>query len=50
MFINSKHSVFTIFLLLLSMLSGPLLAKDEVSADDAVLKGLEWRMIGPYRK
>jgi len=49
MFFNSKHSVFTIFLLLLSMLPGPLLAKDEVSADDAVLKGLEWRMIGPYR-
>jgi len=49
MFFNSKASIFTLSLLLLSLLSCPLLAKDENSADDAVLKGLEWRMIGPYR-
>ena len=49
MFFNPKGGVFTLSLLLLSMFSCPLLAKDEVSADDAVLKGLEWRMIGPYR-
>jgi len=49
MFFNPKVSVFTLFILLLSLLSCPLLAKDESSADDSVLKGLEWRMIGPYR-
>jgi len=49
MYFNPKRSVFTISLLLLFLSSWPVLAKDEISADEAVLKGLEWRMIGPYR-
>ena len=49
MFFEPKRSVFTISLLLLSMMSWPVLAEEENSADDFALKGLEWRMIGPYR-
>jgi len=49
MYFNPKRSVFTISLLLLFLSSWPALAKDEISSDDAALKGLEWRMIGPYR-
>jgi photosystem II stability/assembly factor-like uncharacterized protein len=49
MFFNPERSVFTISLLLLSLLSWPVLAKVQTSDDSTTLKGLEWRMIGPYR-
>jgi photosystem II stability/assembly factor-like uncharacterized protein len=49
MFFNPERSVFTISLLLLSLLSWPVLAKVKTSDDNTTLKGLEWRMIGPYR-
>jgi len=49
MIFNPARSVLALSFLLLSMLSCPAFAIDEVSTDDTVLKGLEWRMIGPYR-
>jgi photosystem II stability/assembly factor-like uncharacterized protein len=49
MFFEPKRSVFTIFLLLLFLSSWPVLAENDASADDSAIKGLEWRMIGPYR-
>lgn len=46
---NPKPSVFTIAVLLLSLLSWQALAEVEADDETAFLKGLEWRMIGPYR-
>lgn len=49
MLINSKHSIFAISFLLLALLPWPTLAKVVSDEDSARLKGLEWRLIGPYR-
>ena len=47
---NFKHKVFAFFLpALLILLPLPVLSEDGADADTAFLKGLEWRMIGPYR-
>ncbi len=48
MLMKSKSGVFsTSLILLLGLLPGPALAGD--SADTDLLKGLEWRLVGPYR-
>ena len=44
-----KCRVFVSILLLLVVSSGQLFAKADEDTDSATLKGLEWRMIGPYR-
>ncbi len=49
MFFKPDCRLFTISLLLLSLFSCPVLAKVETEVDTALLKGLEWRMVGPYR-
>ena len=47
---NLKYRVFGIFLpMLLILASWPVLSEDDVDTDTTFLKGLEWRMIGPYR-
>lgn len=48
MLFNSKRSVFAISLLL-SLLPWPVLAEVAASVDTAMLEGLEWREVGPYR-
>jgi len=49
MHFKPRRSLFTLLVLLASLLSLPLLASDETGDDSETLKGLEWRMIGPYR-
>jgi len=47
---NSKLNVFAIFLMtLLSLVASPVSARTGSSVDTTLLKGLEWRMVGPYR-
>lgn len=48
MLFNSKRSVFAISLLL-SLLPWPVLAEVAARVDTAMLEGLEWREVGPYR-
>jgi photosystem II stability/assembly factor-like uncharacterized protein len=50
MLIKSKPVVsFTSLLILLTLLVWPALASARESVDTALLKGLEWRLVGPYR-
>lgn len=50
MSLNSKRSVLAFFLsLVLCLLAGPVFSSVGDNADTSVLKGLEWREIGPYR-
>ena len=50
MFHEFKRSFVSFFLsLLLCLFAGPVVSSVDGSADTALLKGLEWREIGPYR-
>jgi len=50
MFSNSKRRIFTLSLfMLLSLLATPVLSKIGANEDTALLEGLEWRLVGPYR-
>ncbi len=50
MLIKSKPVVsFTSLLVLLILMAWPALASARESVDTALLKGLEWRLVGPYR-
>ncbi|MCP4047690.1 MAG: glycosyl hydrolase [Gammaproteobacteria bacterium] len=49
MYFKSKCSIFVSALLLLLVLTGQVIAKTGEHDNAATLKGLEWRMIGPYR-
>ena len=47
---NFKHKVFAFFLpVLLILFPWPVLSEDDADADTGFLKGLEWRMVGPFR-
>jgi photosystem II stability/assembly factor-like uncharacterized protein len=50
MLLKSKRNLFAIsVVLLLSLLTWPVLSKDGAGVDTALLKGLKWRLVGPYR-
>ena len=50
MFSNFKRRVLVISLLvLLPLFVSPVLSKVEEKVDTGLLKGLEWRLVGPYR-
>ncbi len=46
---SAKNSIFAISAMLILMSTGPVLSADGDQVDTANLKGLEWRLIGPYR-
>ena len=49
MMLKPKSSVITCLFLLMAVLSSQAFAETDVKADTDLLKGLEWRMLGPFR-